>query len=257
MGQNQGVLQMDREGKLNANTDASQPKDQTQVRRGIVKRVTQVGVQVLLLAAIFFISSGRLGWWAAWLYLGIFVISVVINATILLRKNPELIAERAKAGEDTQGWDRALSLAWGLLSGIGVPLIAGLDMRFGWSPPIPLMVRVLALVLVVVGTAFSSWALITNAFFAGTVRIQEERGHDVTSDGPYRIVRHPGYSGWILSGLALPVMLGSWWALIPAVLAAGALAVRTSFEDRMLQTELGGYKEYSQRVHYRLVPGVW
>ena len=83
-----------------AQTGVGQPKDETDVRRGIVKRVTQIGVQVLLLAAIFFVSSGRLDWWAAWLYLGIFVTSVVINAAILLRKNPELIAERAKAGED-------------------------------------------------------------------------------------------------------------------------------------------------------------
>jgi protein-S-isoprenylcysteine O-methyltransferase Ste14 len=238
-------------------TDVSQSKGEGDVTQGIVKRVVQIGIQVLLLAAILFISSGRLDWWAAWLYLGIFVMGVLINSAVLLRKNPELIAERAEVKEDTKGWDRVLSLLWGLLSGIGVPLVAGLDVRFGWSPPIPLAVQVLALVLVVLGTALASWALITNAFFAGTVRIQEERGHTVTSEGPYRIVRHPGYSGWILSGLALPVMLGSLWAIIPAVMAAVALAVRTAFEDRMLQAELGGYEEYSRRVHYRLLPGVW
>ena len=219
--------------------DTSQSKDKANVTSGILKRAVQLGIQVLLLAAILFISSGRLDWWAAWLYLGIFVMGVVINAAILLRRNPELIAERAEVKEDTKGWDRVLSLLWGLLSAIGVPLVAGLDMRFGWSSPIPLALRVLAFVLVVLGTAFASWALITNAFFAGTVRIQEERGHTVASEGPYRFVRHPGYSGWILSGLALPLMLGSLWALIPAVLAAGALAVRTAFEDRLLLAELG------------------
>jgi protein-S-isoprenylcysteine O-methyltransferase Ste14 len=185
------------------------------------------------------------------------VTGVVINAAILLRRNPKLIAERAEIKEDTRGWDRVLSLLWGLLSAIGVPLVAGLDQRFGWSAPLPLILWVLALLLVGVGSGFASWALITNAFFAGTVRIQEERGHAVASDGPYRIVRHPGYSGWILSGLALPVMLGSWWGLIPAGMAAITLVVRTAFEDRTLQAELGGYREYSQRVHYRLLPGVW
>ena len=107
------------------------------------------------------------------------------------------------------------------------------------------------------GFGFGSWALVSNAFFATTVRIQDERGHTVVSDGPYQYVRHPGYAGWGLSWVVTPLMLGSLWALIPAGLGAIALVVRTALEDRMLKEELDGYQDYAQRVRYRLLPGVW
>ena len=99
--------------------------------------------------------------------------------------------------------------------------------------------------------------MITNTFFSGTVRIQHDRGHAVISDGPYGWVRHPGYAGWSLSLITTPLMLGSFWALIPGALAALLLIVRTVFEDQTLQGELEGYSDYAQRVRYRLLPGVW
>ena len=107
------------------------------------------------------------------------------------------------------------------------------------------------------GYSFSSWAMISNPFFSGTVRIQEERGHIVATSGPYRYIRHPGYSGWILANLATPVALGSLWGLVPGVLAAILFVIRTSKEDQTLQEELDGYQAYSEQVHYRLVPGIW
>ena len=99
--------------------------------------------------------------------------------------------------------------------------------------------------------------MISNPFFSGTVRIQEERGHEVATGGAYGIVRHPGYAGWIVSWVATPVLLGSVWALVPAVLSAVFLIARTALEDRTLQEELNGYRAYTSRVHYRLLPGVW
>jgi protein-S-isoprenylcysteine O-methyltransferase Ste14 len=101
------------------------------------------------------------------------------------------------------------------------------------------------------------WAMTANAFFAQTVRIQEERGHTVATGGPYRIVRHPGYVASILSQIATPLILGSVWAFIPAGLAALLFVVRTALEDKTLLEELDGYKEYAGRVRYRLLPGVW
>jgi protein-S-isoprenylcysteine O-methyltransferase Ste14 len=224
--------------------------------RGILKRGLQIAVQMVLTAGILFIASGRLDWCMAWVYLGIYAVGVSANAAILMRINPELIAERAEDREFTKRWDRILATLWGLLSLVAL-LIAGLDMRFGWSPEISPAVQVAGLILVVLGFSFSSWAMVSNAFFAGPVRIQEERGHVVCSSGPYRIVRHPGYAGWILSGMAAPVMLGSLWALIPAALAALFLVVRTTLEDKTLREELAGYEEYARDVHYRLVPGLW
>jgi len=243
---------------MNREETARQPAGNADVTRGILKRAVQLGIQFLLLAGILFLSSGRLDWWFAWVYLGIFVLGVGVNSFVLLRVNPELIAERARQfTPETKKWDRILATIWGLMSAIVSLLVAGLDKRFGWSPQIPLTVQLIAMLLHMFGSAFAGWALVSNAFFAGTVRIQTERGHAVVSTGPYRIVRHPGYAAWILSGLATPVMLASLWALLPATLAQGALVLRTVLEDRTLREELPGYRDYARKVRHRLVPGIW
>jgi protein-S-isoprenylcysteine O-methyltransferase Ste14 len=235
-----------------------QSSNQTELTRGILRRALQLGIQFLFLAAILFLSSGRLDWWFAWVYLGIFVFGVGVNSYVLLRINPELIAERARqVTTETKKWDKILATTWGLLSAIGTLAVAGLDKRFGWPPQMPLAVQMIALLFHALGSAFASWALVSNAFFATTVHIQADRGHAVVSTGPYRFVRHPGYAGWILSGLAIPLMLGSLWALVPAALAQAALALRTALEDRTLRNELPGYEDYARTVRYRLLPGVW
>ena len=107
------------------------------------------------------------------------------------------------------------------------------------------------------GYAFSSWALIVNRFFSGTVRIQTERGHHVVTDGPYRIIRHPGYAGSLLGYVFIPILLDSLWAFIPAVLLIIVMFIRTASEDSTLQTELPGYAEYAEKTRYRLIPGIW
>lgn len=227
------------------------------IAAGVRKRLTQLAVQTLFLVAVLFLSAGRLDWWMAWVYLGIFALGMGINGYIMIRRDPALIAERAEIRDDTKGWDRTLTVVYGLLASVGIQLVAGLDVRFGWSPPIPLAVQLAALGVTLLGFALSSWAMHSNTFFAATVRIQEERGHVVVSDGPYRFMRHPGYIGWIVSLGATPVMLGSLWALVPAGIAAGLLVVRAAFEDRTLQAELDGYQDYARQVRYRLVPGIW
>jgi protein-S-isoprenylcysteine O-methyltransferase Ste14 len=235
-----------------------QSAGQAELTRGIWKRARQLGIQLLLLAGILFLSSGRVDWWFAWIYLGIFVLGVAVNSFVLLRTKPELIAERARQfTPETKKWDRVLATLWGVMSAIVSLLVAGLDKRFGWSPQIPLAVQLIAMLFHMFGSAFSSWALVSNAFFAGTVRVQMERGHAVASGGPYGIVRHPGYLGWMVSGIAAPLMLGSLWALLPGAIAVVALIARTVLEDQTLREELPGYAEYAQRIRYRLVPGVW
>jgi protein-S-isoprenylcysteine O-methyltransferase Ste14 len=111
--------------------------------------------------------------------------------------------------------------------------------------------------MVMLGLALSGWAMIVNAYFSTAVRIQRERGHTVCRTGPYRFVRHPGYVGYMLQSLGIPLLLGSWWALLPGVTAMALMIIRTAFEDRMLQAELPGYPEYAREVRYRLVPGIW
>jgi protein-S-isoprenylcysteine O-methyltransferase Ste14 len=236
---------------------ASQTDSELDVTGGIMKRLIQLGIQGLLLAAILFLSSGRLDWVWAWVYLATFVVGVGINGIILSRKNPELIAERAEVREGTKGWDRALTLVYGLLAGVILQLVAGLDKRFDWSPSLPLGAHLAGLVLSLLSFALASWAMIENAYFACTVRIQGERGHTVCTSGPYQVVRHPGYTGWAVGLLTVPLLLGSLWSLIPGMLAVLLLVVRTMLEDRVLQEELDGYQEYAAQVRFRLVPGIW
>lgn len=221
--------------------------------RAVVRRVIQLVVTLLILAVSMFWTSGRFDWGMAWAYLGVYVGMIVATGLVIER---DLVAERSQVGEGTKDWDRVLGSLSLLLVTPGALIVAGLDERFGWSQ-VQLAVQIVAVGLVVLGSALTVWSMGSNKYFSGTVRIQKERGHEVVSAGPYGLVRHPGYLAWCISAPAIPLMLGSLWALIPALFGLGALVLRTSLEDRTLRAELPGYQEYARRVRYRLLPGVW
>ncbi len=227
-----------------------------QLARGVLQRGVQVFAILLLYGAFLFISAGRLDWPAAWIYLGSYAATVLINMTILVPKNPEFVAERGKVREDAKSWDKQITGIAGvfMIAGLVVP---GLDLRFGWSPQFGSELQLAGFMVLALGYALFSWAMLSNEFFETKVRIQTDRGQTVATSGPYRYVRHPGYAGLILQLLATPVALGSWWGMVPAVCAAAMFILRTAFEDRTLQGELDGYPEYAARVRYRLLPGVW
>ena len=220
----------------------------------IRKRMLQVVVQFLLLAAILFISSGRLNWVWAWIYLGVGIAILAVNVLVI---PPELIAERGRTDKkDIKAWDRVITTL-NIIPSLGAPVVAGLDERFGWSPQFSLEIHLIGLALMVLGQGLFTWSMVSNRFFSTSVRIQMERDHTVATGGPYRYVRHPGYVGYTVSAFATALALGSLWALIPAAITMCFLVVRTALEDRALQEELAGYKEYAARVRYRLLPGVW
>lgn len=238
---------------MNARIPAHQSGD---LNAAIRRRLIQIVLLLVIQAVALFLPAGRLDWWMAWAYLAFYVVMVAINAAILLPRSPEMIAERGQAKAGTKAWDKRVSTAFGLFS-LSILVVAGLDKRFGWTPELMLSTQLVALALVILSTAVFSWAMMSNPFFSSLVRIQTERGHTVAKNGPYQIVRHPGYASQVVSMLALPVALGSFWALIPALLTMITLIVRTSLEDRTLQAELPGYADFAQRVRYRLLPGVW
>jgi protein-S-isoprenylcysteine O-methyltransferase Ste14 len=226
------------------------------VTSGVIRRMIQVVFTFLIQAACLFLSSGRLDWIWAWAWLGVGAGILVFNTLVVMPKNLEMVAERGRVKEDTKDWDKVMSLL-GVVGQLSIWIVAGLDARWGWSPPLHWVVHVVALLLVTLGYLMFSWAMMSNKFFSGVVRIQKDRGHTVETGGPYRYVRHPGYVGWIVLCLATSLALGSLWALTPAVLSVVLTVVRTALEDRTLREELPGYEEYAQRVRYRLLPGVW
>lgn len=234
---------------------ASPTQPRPSLARGIAARVAQIGVMFLVIGVVLFGSAGRLDWVWGWVYLAIYLASTLVNAWFL-RRDPELVAERAQPGA-MPGWDKAIGGLWSLAQFVLLPLVAGLDMRFGWTGPVDLVWHLAGVLLFAAGLALFGWAMIANAYFSTVARVQPERGQTVCREGPYRVVRHPGYAGAILQSIGSPFLLGSVWALLPAVAAGALMAARTWFEDRMLLTDLPGYDEYAREVPHRLVPGAW
>ncbi|HEY43298.1 MAG TPA: isoprenylcysteine carboxylmethyltransferase family protein [Anaerolineae bacterium] len=238
---------------MNAHAPVGPSKGDSNTSSAVLMRMRQVVVTYLILAAILFFSSGRLNWIWAWAYLGVGLGILVINVLVL---PSELVAERGQPGDNVKRWDSVLSTLAGLPT-LGVPIVAGLDERFAWSAQLAPSAHLIGLTFFALGQGLFSWAMASNKYFSTAVRIQVDRGHTVATGGPYRYVRHPGYVGFAVSFFGTSLALGSLWATIPAGLIACLLIVRTALEDRTLQDELPGYKDYAQRVRYRLLPGIW
>ena len=223
-------------------------------------------LRVLLMLLVFIVVVPMLplliswdwDWWEAWAYAVVNILGFVASRALASRKNPDLLVERGKflQHDNPETWDKTLSPLVGLGGGL-IPLVAGLDARFGATLNLPLWVRLVSLGVIVAGYALGSYALIANRYFSGMVRIQTDRGHQVITSGPYRWVRHPGYAGALLSYLTTPLLFESLWTYVPVVMITALLLVRTALEDRTLQEKLEGYREYAQEVRYRLIPGIW
>ena len=214
-------------------------------------------VVTVMLAVVLFASAGRVDVPMFWVYLVVHSGAQLAMALLVFRRNRDLLEERQRPGQGAKAWDRAILRIYSLLTS-ALFVVAGLDVgHFHWSDTVPLWGQVVALMGFALSFAFIIWAMVVNDFYSRVVRIQRDRGQYVVTDGPYRYVRHPSYVGSILSWVCAALALGSWLALVPVVLIAATFTVRTALEDRALQAELDGYKEYAQQVRYRLLPGVW
>lgn len=217
-----------------------------------IRSVLMIGLFILLL----FVPAGRLDWIEGWLFLLGFL--GIVGALVIwgYHTRPDLMRERTQAGENVKLWDRViLGIYTGLL--VVMLIVAGLDSgRFNWSEP-PLVLRIMAWLGLLISVMLVWWTMAVNPFLSEQVRIQDDRGHVVVSEGPYKFVRHPMYVGVILAVVCVPIVLGSYWAWIPAFLIALLFIVRTALEDQTLQEELPGYREYAERVRFRLIPHIW
>lgn len=238
-------------------TSPSDTQNHENPRTGIIRWILVSIVFLLLIGLSLFLSAGTLYWPAAWSYILLAGLIQVLDAVVLIPISPDLLAERSRPQAGAKKWDQLLSRLMATIGPLLIWIISGLDFRFGWSADYPPWVVVLAALLVFTGGMIALWAMAANRFFIGMVRIQEERGHVVITSGPYKYIRHPGYFGTLLYISFTPLMLGSIWGLIPALLTCGVVFLRTYLEDRVLLEELPGYLAYTQEVQHRLIPGIW
>ena len=209
---------------------------------------------ILMIGLLFFVA-GRWTYWQAWVYIILNMIILIIMATLLIR-NSDLVEERLNPKKGMKGWDKFYFAVTTPLYMVAL-VIGGLDARFGWTTNMPLTIYWVSVLLYLLGQSIFLWARYTNNYFSSVVRIQTDRGQTVCKEGPYHYVRHPGYVGGFLFTITIGLVLGSWWASIPQIIAALMIVWRTAREDKTLQSELPGYLEFTRETKYRLLPGVW
>ncbi len=220
------------------------------------RELARMYFRVILGLTVLLVSAGSFDWVNAWVYAGVNALIAIGVGRVLGRLNPQMFNARGRRPKDARLFDKIILALW-IPTALSCLVVAGFDaVRYGRSA-MPLWLNALGLLLYVGGVLFLFWAMAVNAYFEKTVRIQHDRDHQVCTKGPYRFVRHPGYSGLLVSSLAGPLVLGSWYALIPSAVVVVLFVIRTAIEDRMLRSELSGYADYARRTQYRLVPKVW
>ena len=213
-------------------------------------------LKIGLFFALMFLLSGRLDYWQGWAFIIFSLVSIALIFYIF-RDKRDLFKERMKPGPGMKWWDK-IFWAFNIIFFTAILVLGPLDAgRFMWSPDIAIHWYVIAYAAHIIGYYITLWAMYTNNYFSSVVRIQKDRGQTVIQDGPYKYVRHPGYVGAFFIAPSTAIILGSLWALIPAGLWLVALVIRTALEDATLQKELEGYKEYTKKTKYRLIPGIW
>jgi protein-S-isoprenylcysteine O-methyltransferase Ste14 len=207
------------------------------------------------MGAALFLPAGTLAYWQAWVYLAVFLGSAAAISIYLARNDPALLQRRVNAGPTAeQERSQQVIQALASLAFVSVLVVSSLDHRFGWSS-VPIWTSLLSEVLVLLGFVVVFFVFRENSYTAATIQVAQDQR--VISTGPYAVVRHPMYAGAGLLMVATPPALGSWWGLLAVAVLMAAIIVRLFDEERFLYHNLAGYKEYRERVRYRLVPYVW
>jgi protein-S-isoprenylcysteine O-methyltransferase Ste14 len=224
-----------------------------------VKTISKVLVSELVKLVVFglmvFLTAGTFNYWQAWVFLVVFAFSEWIPGIYLLRTNPAALQRRMRGGPTAETRIVQKSVMGGLwLSLAAMIVVSALDHRFGWSP-VPTAICLVGDVLVAAGVGVMTLVVIQNSYAAATVHV--EAGQQLASGGLYGLVRHPMYAGNLIMMVGIPLALGSYWGLVFVVPALIVLALRIRDEEKLLQEELDGYREYTQKVRHRLVPHIW
>lgn len=230
---------------------------QTQLNKDGVKYLLTPFRWTVLMTLAFFVSAGRLDIFRAWLAFGTHFMGAVAGGVLLWKFAPGLANQRGRIREGTKTWDKAILALFFILILLVIPVTAGLQIGRYRLAQLSGGYAVAGIICYLFFFVPFHWAMLSNAHFEGSSRIQQDRAHQVITTGPYRFVRHPGYVAMIFASVADALIIGSSCALIPGAMAVVVTLVRTYLEDKMLHSELEGYAEYAQQTKYRLIPGVW
>lgn len=210
---------------------------------------------ILSFGLILFLPAGTLRYWQAWVFIAVFMAATIVPVIYLARNNPAALQRRMNAGPRAEPRAAQKFIITGsFLSLFATMVVSAFDHRFGWSP-VPPWLSVLGDVLVAAGLTIAMLVIVQNSYAAATVTV--ESGQTLVSDGLYRFVRHPMYVGNVIMMVGMPLALGSYWGLLFVIPGGVMLALRILDEEKLLTQELTGYREYRQRVRYRLVPYLW
>lgn len=224
-----------------------------------VKTLVQAAVTSVIGAVAFgllvFVAAGTFDYWRGWAFIAVFAVATLIPSVYLALKNPDALRRRMQAGPgaETRPLQKVI-ITVAFVSMAAMIVISALDFRFGWSA-VPTAVSVIGLVLVAVGLTITMLVTIQNGYAAANITV--ESGQQLSSTGWYGFVRHPMYFGNVILMIGVPLALGSYWALLIVIVGLAVLALRINDEEALLKQELAGYREYTERVHYRLMPYVW
>jgi protein-S-isoprenylcysteine O-methyltransferase Ste14 len=227
-------------------------------RTMITRLVFQTCVGIAVMAMLLLVSAGTLEWPAAWVFLAELGLLGLGSGVWLARADPDLLRERMKGPvqPDQATADRTLMIVLSIAFCAWLVFMALDAVRFAWSY-VPLWLNVFGAIAIALSFVVIQLTILENSYAVVVVRIQRERGQHVITTGPYRFVRHPMYAGAILLFIGTPLLLGSWYGLIGAMIIIALFCVRVAIEERTLRAELAGYGEYADEVRYRLIPGVW
>ena len=207
---------------------------------------------VIMFALMFFLPAGTWSYWQAWMYIGVLIIPMLFVLAYFMKRDPELLERRMKMREERGQQRRIIGVS--VLFFILGYILPGFDIRYGWSD-MPAWVSIAAAVVMFLSYLLVFRTMQVNSYLSRIIEVAENQ--KVIDTDVYGIVRHPMYVGMIVLYVVSPVVLGSWWAIIPALVIIPVIVARILDEEKALESELTGYKEYKQKVRYRLIPFVW
>ena len=223
--------------------------------KAAVQTLVSAPIGLVVFGLLVFLPAGTFEYWQGWAFIAVFAIATLIPSIYLAVHNPAALQRRKQAGpwSETRRVQQVISVvAFGSLAAMIV--VSALDFRFGWSE-VPAAVSIAGDVLVAIGLGIAMLAVIQNAYAAANITV--ESGQQLATTGLYGVVRHPMYFGNVVMMIGIPLALGSYWGLVLVVPDLVVLGMRISDEEALLTEELGGYSNYTEKVHYRLVPYVW